>query len=147
MNINSNIAPFVLITWHQKEPLGCVVYLHFPNNDSYSKCIHSCCLPCSYVTKPVGILQRVIKGYLRYEMITSQNVLSEAQVKRFFILYKSYIWFSRYSSFCIFSHPMIQQIYDVMMSISTWDRVQGVFLNISLEPKLIKSPNLADWEI
>ena len=81
MNINSNIAPFVSITWHQKEPLGCVVYLHFPNNDSYSKCIHSCCLPCSYVTKPVGILQRVIKGYLRYKMITSQNVLSEDVLK------------------------------------------------------------------
>ena len=27
-----------------------------------------------------------IKGYLRYKMITSQNVLSEAQVKNFFIL-------------------------------------------------------------
>ena len=31
--------------------------------------------------------------------------------------------FLRYSSFCIFNHPIIFQIYDVMMSISTWYRV------------------------
>ena len=30
---------------------------------------------------------------------------------------------SRYSSFCIFNHSMLYQICDVMMSISTWDRV------------------------
>ena len=35
---------------------------------------------------------------------------------------------------------MIYQICDVMMSISTWD---GAFLNISFEPHLIKSLNLA----
>ena len=46
-----------------------------------------------------------IKGYLRYNMITSQNVSSEEQVK----------------NFCIFNHPMIYQICDVMTSISTWD--------------------------
>ena len=34
-----------------------------------------------------------------------------------------YVSFSRYSIFRIFNHPMIYQIYDVMMSISTWDRV------------------------
>ena len=48
-----------------------------------------------------------IKGYLRYKTITSQNVSSEAQVKVFFISYKSYVPFSRYSSFCIFNHRMI----------------------------------------
>ena len=31
--------------------------------------------------------------------------------------------FSRYSSFCTFNHPMIYQTCDVMMSISTQDRV------------------------
>ena len=62
MNINNNTAPFVSITWHQKEPLGCVVYSHCPTNDSYNNSIHSCCLPCNYVTKPFGILQRVIKS-------------------------------------------------------------------------------------
>ena len=32
--------------------------------------------------------------------------------------------FPRYSSFCIFKHPMIYQIYyDIMMNICIWDRV------------------------
>ena len=43
--------------------------------------------------------------------------------QNFFILLKSYVPFSRYLSFCIFSHRMIYQICEVMMSISTWDRV------------------------
>ena len=62
MNINNTTAPFVSITWLQKEPLGCVVYSHCPTNDSCNKCIHSCCLPCNYVTKPFGILWRVNKS-------------------------------------------------------------------------------------
>ena len=33
-SITNDIAPFVSITWHQKEPLGCVVYSHCPTNDS-----------------------------------------------------------------------------------------------------------------
>ena len=44
--------------------MGCAVYSHFPTNDSYNICIHSCCLPCNYVNKPFGILQRVIKGQM-----------------------------------------------------------------------------------
>ena len=62
---------------------------------------------------------RVIKGHLHYKTITSQNVLPKAQVKNFFILQKSNVSFSRYSSSCIFNYPVIQQICDVMMSIST----------------------------
>ena len=58
---NSCNNPFASTNWHQKEPLGCVVYSHCPTNDSYNICIHSCCLSCNYVTKPFGILQRVIK--------------------------------------------------------------------------------------
>ena len=65
-NITNNFAPFVSITWHQKEPLGCAVYSHCPTNDSYNICIHSCCLPCNYVTKPFGIFQRVIKSQRVY---------------------------------------------------------------------------------
>ena len=57
---NSCNKPFASTNWHQKEPLGCVVYSHCPTNDSYNNSIHSCCLP--YVTKPFGILQRVIKS-------------------------------------------------------------------------------------
>ena len=60
MNINNNTAPFVSITWHQKDPLGCVVNSHGGTNDSYNKCIHGSCLLYNYVTKPFGILQRVI---------------------------------------------------------------------------------------
>ena len=60
MNINNNTALFVSITWHQKDPLGCVVNSHGQTNDSYNKCIHGSCLLCNYVTKPFGILQRVI---------------------------------------------------------------------------------------
>ena len=40
--------------------------LHCPTNDSYKICIQSCCLPCSYVTKPFGILQTVIKSQRVY---------------------------------------------------------------------------------
>ena len=61
MNTSDNTAPFASITWHQKEPLGCVAYSHCPTNDSYNKCIHSCLL-CNYVTKPFGILQWVLKS-------------------------------------------------------------------------------------
>ena len=65
----------------------------------------------------------IIKGYLRYKMLTSQKVPPKAQIKNFFISYKNYVLFSRYSSFCIFNHPMIYQISDITMSISTWDKV------------------------
>ena len=37
MNINDNNASFVSIKWHQKEPLGGVVYSHCPTNDSWVK--------------------------------------------------------------------------------------------------------------
>ena len=58
---NSCNMPFTSTNWHQKEPpLGCVVYPHCPTNDSHNS-INSCCLPCHYVTKPFGILKRVIK--------------------------------------------------------------------------------------
>ena len=63
--------------------------------------------------------KRAKNSYLRYKTVTSQNVSSEALLKNFFILQKSCVPFSRYSIFCIFNHPMIYQICDVMMSIST----------------------------
>ena len=40
-----------------------------------------------------------------------------------FVWYHREVMFSRVSSFCIFTHPMIYQICDVMMSLSTWERV------------------------
>ena len=60
-----------------------------------------------------------VKGYLRYKTITSQNVPRKAHIKNFFISFKNYVPFLSYSSFCIFNHPMIYQISDVTMSIST----------------------------
>ena len=45
VNIDNNTAPFVSITWHQKKP-WVVLYTR-------------CSLPCNYVTKTIGILQRV----------------------------------------------------------------------------------------
>ena len=90
------------------------------------------------------LISTPLKGYLCNKMITSQNVSSEAQVKNFFFIsYESYVPFSSSSSFSIFNHPIIYQICDIMMSISTWDRVH--FFNVSFESKLIKSPNLANW--
>ena len=77
-------------------------------------------IPPSRLTKG---FQNSIKGYLCYKMIISQNVPPKAQIKNFFISYKNYVPFSRYSSFCIFNHPMIYQISDVTMSISTWGKV------------------------
>ena len=72
---------------------------------------------------------RKFKDYVHYKTIISQNELFEAQVKNFFISWKGYVPFSRYSSFCIFNHLMIYQICEVMMSISTWDRAHsGIYL-------------------
>ena len=65
----------------------------------------------------------LLKGYLRYKKITSQNVPSKAQIKDFFISNKNYVPFARYSSFCIFNDPMIYQISDLTICISTWDKV------------------------
>ena len=62
----------------------------------------------------------LLKGYLRYKTITSQNVPSGAQIKNFFISQKNYVPFSRYSNFLIFNHPMIYQICDIRMSIQAW---------------------------
>ena len=64
-----------------------------------------------------------VKGCLHYKTITSQNVSSEAQINNFFISLKNYVRFSRYSNFCIFNHLVIYEIWDVTMSISTWNRV------------------------
>ena len=61
-----------------------------------------------------------LKGYLCYKMITSQNVSSKAEIKKFFISWKNYVPFPSYSSFCIFNHSMIYQISDVTMSIWTY---------------------------
>ena len=72
----------------------------------------------------------LLKGYLRYKTITYQNVPSKAD---FFISQKNCVPFSRFSSFCIFNHPMIYQISVVTMSISTWDKAPRHPLCLSLQ--------------
>ena len=53
------------------------------------------------------IFSNNFKDYLRYKTITSQNVSSEAQVKKFFYFLENLCSVLKYSSFCIFNHPMI----------------------------------------
>ena len=53
--------------------------------------------------------KKPVKGHLRSKTISSQNVSYEAMVKNFFILKKIFVSFSRYSSFCIFDHPITPQ--------------------------------------
>ena len=87
MKIIDDNAPFVSIIWHQTEPLGCVVYSHCPTNDSYNKCIYSCCLSCNYVTRPFSILQRIIKNKRCVYHWTQQKSIpfpSEKFVAKFF---------------------------------------------------------------
>ena len=98
----------------------CSSLLSFQLNDQILF-IHSIALPVHLLVRTTTSSDFTlnVKGYLRYKKIASQNVSSEVQVKIFFILQKSYAPFSRYSSFCIFNQPIIYQVYDVMMSIST----------------------------
>ena len=93
-------------------------YLSWIFSSEYFHCISL--ITCDDLRDLVPVLQ--FKDYLRYKT-TSQSVSSEAQVNNFIISKKSSVLFSRYSSFCIFNHPMIYQICYVMVSISTWDRV------------------------
>ena len=57
MNINNSTTPISINNMTPKR-LGCVVYSHCLTNDSYNKCIYSCCccLPSNYATKPHAIL-------------------------------------------------------------------------------------------
>ena len=56
-------------------------------------------IDCSCTTFPLSTFTKghssschwhLLKGYLRYETITSQNVLSKAQIKKFFISQRNY---------------------------------------------------------
>ena len=83
----------------------------------------------------------LLKGYFHCKTVTSQNVSSEAQVKNF-LFRRNVMFLSRgIQFFCIFNHPIVYQICDVVMSISTWDRSH---FWISFKPHLIKSPNLVN---
>ena len=67
-----------------KGSLGLCCILNCPTNDSYNICIHSFCLPCNYVTKPFGILQRVIKiqrVYIYHLNLAKIDIFSLRKVK------------------------------------------------------------------
>ena len=97
-------------------------HLSFSWNNHFRIMKHFFCLKevNTVSTKLDGEL--TLKGNRRCKKIT-QNVPSMAEVKNHFVSLKSHVLLSRYSKFCIFNHPMIYQIFDVMKSIRTWDRV------------------------
>ena len=68
------------------------------------------------------MLLDVAKGYLYYKMKSSQNVLSEAQVKNFLISLWSYCSFLKIFKFLYLKPSHDLPSCDVMMSISTWEK-------------------------
>ena len=62
---------------------------------------------------------KYFKGYLRYKMIISQNVSSEAQIKNFLFRRKIIFCSQDIQVFAFFSHPMIYRTCDITISIST----------------------------
>ena len=65
----------------------------------------------------------LIKGYFRYKMITSENVSSQAQVQNFFYFTEKLCPVLKIFKFLYFQPPLIYQICDFVMNISTWGRV------------------------
>ena len=65
--------------------------------------------------------------------VISENIVSDVQLKNFFISWESYASFSRYSMFCIINHPINCKVCDAVMSNSTLKRI----CNISLCHKLL----------
>ena len=70
MQIYIRVSPIILHPLHQqhdtKRNSWVVLYTHIAQLMTHTTYIHSCCLPCNYVTKPFGILQRVIKSQRVY---------------------------------------------------------------------------------
>ena len=60
-SITNNIAPFISITWHQKESLGCVVYSHCPTNDSYN--ISAVYMAPGYLVIMLQAFWHIAEGY------------------------------------------------------------------------------------
>ena len=66
----------------------------------------------------------IMKGYLHYNMITSQNVPFEVHIKNFFVSKKVMFCFWHIRVFVFFTISWFSiYICDIMMSISTWGRV------------------------
>ena len=83
------------------------------------------------------------KGYLCFRMITSQNVSSEVQIKDFFISWKNYVSSQDIQIFVFLTIPWFTEY---LLHHDEYQYIrQSTFSNISFEPQLIKSPNLANW--
>ena len=76
------------------------------------------------------MLLDVAKGYLYYKMKSSQNVLSEAQVKNFLISLKSYCSVLKIFKFLYLKPSHDLPSCDVMMSLSTWGKFDYI-LNVT----------------
>ena len=77
-------------------------------------------------------------------MITTQNVSSEAQVQIF--LFRGKVLF-RSQDIEVFVFLTIPWFTNLWRDNEYYYMRQGAFLNITFEPQLVKSPNLANWEI
>ena len=84
-----------------------------------------------------------INGYFCCKTITPQNVLSEAQLKNFFISCKNYVRFSGYSSFYIFNQSF-RDIANMWRHDEYQYMRQDTFWNIYFESQLINPPNLVN---
>ena len=78
---------------------------------------------------------KIVKGYLPYKTITSQNVCVKHRLRIFFISQKNYVPFSRYSLFLfLFLFLYFQQYHD-LSNLVRHDEYQymrqGAFSNIS----------------
>ena len=86
-----------------------------------------------------------IKGYFRYKTTTTQKVSFEAQVQIFFILSKVMFRSQDIQVFVYLTIPY--DLPNLFCHDEYYYLRQGAFLNISYEPQLVKSPNLANWYI
>ena len=104
-----NCCLFVNIHWENQWAKACFCTLKVAGNKTLWFSVGSRKFAASKVTSATKLLQ----------MCHMRSML-----RIFSVIVKSYFTFSRYLSFYIFNNPMIYQICEIMISISTWDRVQ-----------------------
>ena len=80
------------------------------------------------------------KGCLRYKTITSQNMLSGAQFKRFFYFIEKFCSVLKTLKFFYIKRP--HDLPNLWRHDDYQYTRQGAFLDISFKPQLIKSPNV-----
>ena len=83
ININKILQPLYHEHDTKRNP-WVVFYTHIAQLMTHTTYVHSCCLPCNYVTKPFGILQTVIKSqrvYLYHLDSAKVDIFSLRKVK------------------------------------------------------------------